>query len=115
MSKLSLTANLTGTLEAHALTHRGMAYFASTGPAGEYCRDCVFFAGPARLGAKDDYRCHKHKHLTGKSGEPFSGFTPCCKFFEKRPETWKRLSSPAQNKMRAQPLFSELPKQRRAD
>jgi hypothetical protein len=56
-------------------THRGMAHFAGSGPAGKCCRDCAHF------GVNKANRCQQFKTLTGKYGPPIPGDALSCRHF----------------------------------
>ncbi len=60
----------------HAITPRGMAFWADTGPFGVTCRDCRFY---------HKGHCRRYQQLTGRPGKNFRADTRSCKYFE-RPE-----------------------------
>ena len=67
-----------------AMTHKGMAHFAGTGPAGKHCRECVFWqktgrwfgSGPAPA------RCGKFQQLTRRPGPSVPHNAHACRHFE---------------------------------
>lgn len=72
---------------------RGMAHFAGTGPAGTYCRECLWWG----FFLKDHWNvahaaCEKHRKLTKQLRVPRGGLPPVpsgarsCKYFEARPK-----------------------------
>lgn len=73
-------------------THRGMAFFAGTGPLGKKCGDCKFRGyqrerSTTANGNSVFYRsggCAKFKHLSGKHGPEINGSWSACKYFEAR-------------------------------
>jgi hypothetical protein len=77
------------------LTVPGMAHFATTGPLGCVCKDCVFYGYQqvvrTKSGdvAKTTFRpscCGKFHSLTGKHGEKIPPQTEACRHFVERPK-----------------------------
>lgn len=63
-------------------THKGMAHFAGTGPAGKKCKDCAHFM---RSGAGNKPApCRKYKQLSewDKVDRKVPMSTAACKYFE---------------------------------
>jgi hypothetical protein len=79
-------------------THKGMAYFANTGPLGSKCNDCAEYMG----------RCKAFARMTGKMGPTFPGDTGACKYFTDKASPGKaKKEKPAM-------LFEDLPRQKRS-
>ncbi|RWP64141.1 hypothetical protein [Mesorhizobium sp.] len=64
-----------------ARTVPGMAHFAGTGPVGATCSECDFWR---QFGNQKKPSCEKFRLITGHSGKPVPGFTPACRYFNKR-------------------------------
>lgn len=71
-------------------SYPGMAHFASTGPRGKTCRECVFWAhGPHDYRSKNGkYRgliepapCRKFQQLTSAPGDKIPDDAMACKYF----------------------------------
>lgn len=83
MALLRINTNLThGESDFHtqaAITHRGQAHFAGTGPAGMTFGSCVLYGG-----GKGNRRqpCRKFRELTGKAGPLLPKDAQSCKYYE---------------------------------
>lgn len=76
------------------ITHKGMAHFAGTGPAGTFCRGCKFwkesgnvshlyYSSGGKHGARlKPHPCQKFKHLTGSIGPGVPHNARSCKYFD---------------------------------
>lgn len=83
MSLLGINPKLThgpGDFHAQAaVTHRGQAHFAGTGPAGAICGSCSHYGGGKENGRQP---CRKFRDLTGKTGPVLPKDASACKYFE---------------------------------
>jgi hypothetical protein len=75
------------------LTHPGMAYFSSTGPFGEMCKDCRFYGYRKKVLDKQGntirtvfrrHACGRFYELTNKHGPDFPENTDACRYFVRR-------------------------------
>jgi hypothetical protein len=72
-------------------SHAGMAHFAGTGPAGETCRDCLFWAhgrpndyrakGGHQFGLIESATCNKYRTITLRAGNRVPGDAMACRYF----------------------------------
>ncbi len=62
-------------------SYPGMAHFAGTGPAGNFCRECRHFI--ARRGKKSETICAKYRELMRRIGPAIPGHAEACRHFEK--------------------------------
>lgn len=78
MALLRINTNLThGESDFHtqaAITHRGQAHFAGTGPAGMTCAKCTLHGHKGR--------CEAFKRLMQKAGPQVPADAAACKYFE---------------------------------
>ena len=89
----SLTRGYSDEIERQlVVTYEGMAFFADSGPAGETCRNCLFFgyfksvynkAGVVARSVRTR-GCAKYRQLTGKNGPPIPASAASCKYFERK-------------------------------
>lgn len=96
MARLNLTPRLTQALPQQqarqiAQSYEGQAHFAGTGPDGEICRNCAFWAPfghshYATRGTLKPQPCAKFKHLTGKLGPDVPHDARACRHFERNPK-----------------------------
>jgi hypothetical protein len=84
---------LTETFAEQFTTAPGMAHWASTGPVGKHCGDCVFknyqyvvrnHAGLI-VKAPKSKGCRKFHMLAGVHGPAIDGKLRACKYFEEKP------------------------------
>lgn len=76
------------TEEGFRQTPDGMAYWAGTGPAGRYCRQCQHYTDEGtyrsgkRAGGQKPGRCRQFSiMMKGKRGAKFSPSTRACRYF----------------------------------
>lgn len=71
------------------ITNSGQAFWATTGPDGKTCRECVFFGQFKKTKYKQNVltpsRCQKYTRIAGKQGDAIPHDSRACKYFEQHP------------------------------